>query len=354
MYTFVNSGEVRALLDRVLGEIATEVRESGVAEDVAFLVLGGGYGRGEGGIFRRQDGSEYLYNDLDFFVVSRSGSAKTLRALNQFFRELHTRWSAKLGIDVDFSRAVSVRYVKKRLSVQMWREMVLGGLPIYGGSVEEFMGCFVPSRDWLEKQPVPQREVLRLFVNRLSGLWMARERLSREQLTHEDYDFIARNVNKTILAMGEGVLMSRGCYVFGTLDRLHCLEVMNLEKFVLNKELVDLYREAVEFKKFPHFEECAEPHRIRLERVTRLALGVILFLQGYLFGGNSYRLGEFLRGKLIMLRGRRELKVLKMGFPLVKSPLNVLLSVLVRWLDKDPALCSGVYQAYMRLWGMIC
>ena len=65
-FTACGDAEAEALLEKVLAEIGTAL--SGTALSV---VLGGSYGRGDGGV-RQDKENGILYNDLDFFAFSRT------------------------------------------------------------------------------------------------------------------------------------------------------------------------------------------------------------------------------------------------------------------------------------------
>ena len=69
-YTFIYNTEIEKTLDSALADIAEETRADTSFRHLKYLVLGGGYGRGEGGILIKENGEVALYNDLDFFVNS--------------------------------------------------------------------------------------------------------------------------------------------------------------------------------------------------------------------------------------------------------------------------------------------
>ncbi|MEZ5326311.1 MAG: hypothetical protein R3F19_14775 [Verrucomicrobiales bacterium] len=69
------------------------------AGNVRSIVLGGSYGRGEGGLLLRPDGSRSLYNDLDYFAFCHRKRPGT----DEVLREIEKRESHHLGIDVEFT-----------------------------------------------------------------------------------------------------------------------------------------------------------------------------------------------------------------------------------------------------------
>ena len=100
-YTAAASAELAELLDRVRAGVAAEVAELHLPK-LAEVVLGGGYGRGEGGVWHTPQGDR-LYNDLDFFVFSDHASKPERRAIEAALGPISERWEKKLGIAVDFS-----------------------------------------------------------------------------------------------------------------------------------------------------------------------------------------------------------------------------------------------------------
>ena len=73
-YTVVPDAALESLIDRTLAEIASEI-DALRLPCLQAVVLGGGYGRGEGGVLHTPAGGR-LYNDLDFFVVSRNADPR--------------------------------------------------------------------------------------------------------------------------------------------------------------------------------------------------------------------------------------------------------------------------------------
>ena len=86
---------------------------------LAGVVLGGGYGRGEGGIVTR---TFTLSNDLDFFAITEDGApeAKTVAEIAAALEPVSKKWTEKLGVDVDFAVKTPwrLKHDESRLMVQ--------------------------------------------------------------------------------------------------------------------------------------------------------------------------------------------------------------------------------------------
>ena len=195
------------------------------------VVLGGGYGRGEGGVrsleFRVQSsefrvpGSEMLSNDLDFFAVTEEGaSASEIAVLVAALEPVSRRWTERLGVDVDFTVRTPwrLRHDQVRLMIQ---ELIHGYFDVAGKKgAEMFKGIEVrpPSA-------FPWSEAVRLLVNRGVGLLLAHEQMSAETTNDQraTSNFILRNINKCILGAGDARLIARGGYLWKAEERAAAL-----------------------------------------------------------------------------------------------------------------------------------
>ena len=195
------------------------------------VVLGGGYGRGEGGVRSlelgvkslefRVPGSEMLSNDLDFFAVTEEGaSAAAIAAIGAVLEPVSRRWTEQLGVDVDFTVRTPwrLRHDQARVMIQ---ELIHGYFDVAGKKgAEMFKGIEVrpPSA-------FPWSEAVRLLVNRGVGLLLANERMQPEPTNHQlsTANFILRNINKCVLGAGDARLIARGGYLWKAEDRATAL-----------------------------------------------------------------------------------------------------------------------------------
>lgn len=171
---------------------------------LAGVVLGGGYGRGEGGV--KPDGS--LSNDLDFFAIAADGATdRDAAAIADALSPLGTDWTARLGIDVDFTAKTPyrLRHDAERLMVQ---ELLRGHADVWGVSGKSLFAD-IPLR---RASDLPWTEAVRLLANRGMGLLFARE-------TGRTPDFVARNIMKAVLGSGDARLIARGEYRWRAEDR---------------------------------------------------------------------------------------------------------------------------------------
>ena len=227
---FTACGDIEAenLLSCLLREIGAALVGTGLC-----VVLGGSYGRGDGGVrLDRENG--ILYNDLDFFVFARKKSAEAQILL----KEIAGKYEHELKVDVDFSAVMTVKELKKNAPRLMMQELKRGYRPVYG---EDLLAEYLPE---LPAEALPFSEACRLLVNRGMGLLFAGEKIANGS---DETDFILRNIYKAILGAGDAMLIAGNMYCWKIADRLAAIENSDFPEV-----WKEFYREAVEFKRSPH------------------------------------------------------------------------------------------------------
>ena len=230
-------------LDRALADALAAIGAEIVAmriPSLAGVVLGGGYGRGEGGVREckvesvkcKVEGMPVaecrLSNALDFFAITKEGAtdadaAAAARALEPLSR----RWSEKLGIDVDFTGRTPwrLRHDQERLMVQ---ELIHGYVDV-AGEKGEVLFAGIERR---EPSDLPWMEAARLLMNRGMGLLLAAEKLqsvadgrhpSSDCRLSDVHSFVNRNINKCILGAGDARLIANRRYRWRAPERAEAL-----------------------------------------------------------------------------------------------------------------------------------
>lgn len=192
-----------ALLTRHLDGIATSLRQR-LPQGLVCLALGGGYGRGEGGIDRRQ-GDVRPYNDYDLVLIHRLPASVAAAACAAVAAE----WSPRCFVHVDVT-PLHARRIPRLPPALTWYELGQGHRLVLGDG-----GVLAPLRD-RRLDHVEPSEWGRLLLNRACGILFARWRLAGipgGPGDHEDAgDFIQRQIEKTWLALGDVWLAQRGAY----------------------------------------------------------------------------------------------------------------------------------------------
>lgn len=341
---------LEAFLDSALAEIGAEAAACPASGAMKFLLLGGGYGRGEGGILRRGDGAAALYNDLDFFVIVRDGAARReILMLDEWFAALSGKWTKKLGVDADFGAAQRESYVLRRLDRMMWRDMALGSKAVCG-SQDAFEASFGAAA---KSSSLRRGEAAKLMFNRCYGLLLAKKRLFAQNPADSDFDFIARNINKALLACMEVLLMMRGRCPAKAADRLEAFAKLDPASVPGHGALAASFAGAVDFKRGPKISADMGIQRARHAAASETTLAVLDCAESFLFQGGG-------RGIRDILRDAKNSAVLSSEFGKLGARTGIfgdpILQSLKRMRDmietqKEPG--DRQMQALSAIWGMI-
>ena len=196
-------------LETHLHTVCDRVREGVVRiipkPDLHGILLGGGYGRGEGGVLISGDG-DLPYNDLEFYVFVHGSTVLAERRHGSALRELGHALEAFAGIEVEF-KIVSRRKLQTSATTMFFHDLI-SGHRLIEGDWDLIEGC----SQHLDGAAIPLHEATRLLMNRCSGLLFATERLHMRRFTAEDADFVGRNIAKAHLALGDVILAAHGLY----------------------------------------------------------------------------------------------------------------------------------------------
>ncbi len=247
-FTLSRNREADALVRQVVTELGREV--SGWASEfgLAALVLGGGYGRGEGGAVVTPGQPVSLYNDMDFFVFTRNAGRRRRRRLDSRLGPLAESWSNRLGIDMDIAPAREVSRLPGLPTALMYQELRRGHCYVFAvEDVVEKIPLVPPSA-------LPILEGMRLHMNRGSGLLQASQLLAGAGPTGpEERDFVWRNLHKCALGCGDALLIAAGQYDFDLSIRRRRLPAVaeRLGDSTASRSLCECYEAAVAFKAHP-------------------------------------------------------------------------------------------------------
>ena len=201
-YVLEPEAALQATLDGFLARLAADLGGQPFCRGVAALVLGGGYGRGEGGVFRAtESGRAELYNDLEFFVFARDRSARA--ALAAWCHRWERDGTADLGIEVEF-KILPADVFATAEPTMFYFDLLQGHRLVWGGA-EVLANAPAALRD---PARLPLSEPTRLLFNRGSGLLFARWRL--EERPDDADGFVERNHAKARLALADAVLAAAG------------------------------------------------------------------------------------------------------------------------------------------------
>lgn len=265
-YTRDGSSTLEKHLTHVCEQVREGIRAIIPTTKLEGIALAGGYGRGEGGVLRTKDGDK-PYNDLEFFVFVRGSTFLNDRRYKASLHELGERLTPAAGIEVEF-KIISSATLSQAAPSMFYYDLVMGHRWLIGDdSLLENAGHH------REASRIPLHEVTRLLFNRCSGLLFAKARLQQGSFTAEDADFVARNIAKAQLALGDALLAADGRYHWSCIER-H-------ERLAADESLQQHHAEGVAFKLHPQRstqsrEELAKLHA----EVSSLAMDLFLRLEG--------------------------------------------------------------------------
>lgn len=267
-FTVHGSDRLEATIADQLSAVRDDLLRSMPTQWVDCLVLGGGYGRGEGGAVQREDGTELPHNDYDLLLIHRAGlnppsALADLRALRRALRSVEKKHSEKTGLHVDILPVHRLR-VPHLPPALTWYELGRGHRVLWGDA-----GAVRPLAQRVLEHVHPT-EWGRLLVNRAAGLTFAHWVLRGQPCSPaagEDADvFVTRQLQKAWLALGDVWLADRGAYDHLVCERLARFEANAAE----HPDWASAYRDAVAYKLRPTGPLDRERQLRELERLTEL------------------------------------------------------------------------------------
>jgi len=279
-------------LEQRLSELCDRIRERVQAlvppEKLEALVLGGGYGRGEGGVLS-DDAGEHPYNDLEFYVFMRGNRLRNETAFRKSLDALGEQLSPGAGLHVEF-KIDSLRNFRQR-PVSMFSYDLVHGYKLLFGKADLFRDC----SQHRNAQNIPLSEATRLLLNRCSGLLLVRELLARDRLSPDESDFIGRNLAKAQLALGDALLLALGLYDWSCLCRGKRLQQLAPVEPVPQFERIRQHHAAgVKFKLHPERASRSQEQFSALHRdVCGLAAELWLWLESRRLKRNFDTLNDY-------------------------------------------------------------
>jgi hypothetical protein len=213
-FTIDGDDELERQLARTCARIVSGTRGLIPPHKLEAVFLGGGYGRGEGGVLRDKAGDR-PYNDLEFYVAIRGS-----RHLNEvrYHRRLEVLGEILTHLadaEVEFKITSLAEFASQPVSMFSY-DLAAGHRLLWGGAPAHLRPGWGLHRC---PENIPQAEATRLLMNRCSGLLFARAQLEREPFTPFAADFVRRNVAKAQLACGDALLTALGRYHWSCRER---------------------------------------------------------------------------------------------------------------------------------------
>jgi hypothetical protein len=272
-FTIDGSADLERHLDALCLRIRLGALKLVAPPKLEALVLGGGYGRGQGGVLNMESG-EAPYNDLEFYVFIGGNHWINAARYRRAFQHLELALSAEAGLHVEFK--IDTLEKLRRTPVSIFSYDLVSGHRTIIGSEPVFVGCEYHS----DSTKIPATEATRLLLNRCSGLLLARELLLKNSLTDEESDFVGRNLAKAQLALGDALLAAEGKYHWDCIQRARRLRKLEAEGRPFLRRVLPHHAAGVQFKLHPVRERAPiEEFRRKHRELTNLALEEWLWIE---------------------------------------------------------------------------
>jgi hypothetical protein len=278
--TIDGSAALERHLAQTCEKVLTGVKLLVPAAKLDGILLGGGYGRGEGGVLKTANGDK-PYNDLEFYVFVRGNPILAERKFRHPLHELGESLSPDAGLEVEF-KVLTLEKLRRSSPSMFYYDLVAGHRWTLGD--ESLLAGCEHHRDAAK---IPLHEATRLLFNRCSGLLYSLERLRRKDFGEAEADFIGRNLAKTQLAFGDVLLAAHGQYHWSCRERHARLEKFSSEENLPVAELTRHHAAGVEFKLHPtRSTESREGLAARHAELSELGKQLWLWLESKRLGTN--------------------------------------------------------------------
>ncbi|MCP4177248.1 MAG: hypothetical protein GY756_05735 [bacterium] len=242
-------------------------------KDISAIILGGGYGRGQGGV-SFVGGKMGLYNDYDMFMVTKNVSRdKKRKYFNLLFNECE-KLKDIVGVDVDFGPLKNLNELENLPFTLMYYELKKGHEVIYG---QKNILDLLPEHDI---NNIPSEEALNYMLNRGVGLLLAYDKFALKEKSRSDNEFIERNIFKALMACGDIFLILEKKYSYSYTDRCKLISTFKDRDIIKNENFIEYYIKSINYKLKPE-------NRFELIQ-DDLNKTIVFFKQFYLYAFSKY------------------------------------------------------------------
>ncbi|MBV9463091.1 MAG: hypothetical protein JO317_02580 [Verrucomicrobiae bacterium] len=269
-------GRLQAFLDRMGRDAGEQADRLGISA----LVLGGGYGRGEGGVFDPGNREPLrFYNDLEFYLFTRTSASEELR---RWVHRYEKQGSEELGVPVEI-RLLPLAWIERSAPSMFLYDLIKGHQVVFGPTDLLEAG---KHGERAESANIPLHEATRLLFNRGSGLLFSGAMLAGV-LPHEDEGFIQRNHAKLRLALGDAILVANRQYHWSCRKRAVRVLDNPPERPPMWEEIRLLHGAGVAFKLRPR-HDLLDEHELkrRQEQLRQVWASTFLWIESKRLGQN--------------------------------------------------------------------
>lgn len=278
-YTVWDDPRVDRFVEGHLNQIVAQITVL-IGGDLEAIVLGGGFGRGEGSVLVDPDGSMHVVNDYDLEIVCREhwgnypskliNRVRFQKKLGQLEESLSSRLQIK---QLDFGLRNTSDYVRATPRLADF-DLKYGHRLLYG------------NRDPISAMPdfkptdIPPFEGTWLLRNRGLGLLLARLYFQNGEIPAIKSENFYIEITKAILAMGDALFILSGRYVCSYTERAARFHELAHNRFSSMPELSRLYPLAAQYKLRPRVSMYPDmPPMTLWHHIVRLYVTFFLFYE---------------------------------------------------------------------------
>jgi hypothetical protein len=292
-FTLDGNDELESHLSGTCDTVMAGIRGLIPSRRLQAVLLGGGYGRGEGGVMRTSEG-ERPYNDLEFYVCLRGNRHLNERRHHLPLEVLGEILTPMAGAEVEF-KIISLEELRRSRISMFSYDLLMGHRWLLGHA-----GLFFDLAHHRIARQIPSSEATRLLMNRCTGLLFAQERLERGEFTAADADFVHRNIAKAELAFGDAVLTAHGQYHWSCRERHRLLQrIIPDEPLSWLDEVRRCHATGLQFKLSPE-RSTASRAVLQAQQTAVVALGLKVWLwqEKRRLGANFTCVSDYAWGRL--------------------------------------------------------
>ncbi len=248
-YTIYGTQLVDQLIQRDLRHGVHMICERWPDQQLAAIVLCGGYGRGEGGV-QRKNSQEYPFDDYDLLVVFKSLKPKEQAQINLSLGRLAMQISEKTAVPVDIAPVVDLETLSRAPFTLFWY-LIRHSHRVLWGQVD-----LMQTLPTFPVEQLAADEGYKLLLNRGIELWRAIDAGFPlvDPWIDPRWQSLLLALHNAIIALGDAVMIFRGCYHPIYQERIAILKsLLQHEQDLPDAHMLAyLYPEAIQYKLSPY------------------------------------------------------------------------------------------------------
>ena len=263
-FTAKGGDAVENLVTKAAQEVGILVAAEVQTSEMCCLIMLGGYGRGEGGVETRPDGTEVPHNNLDFLLICNNLTDQRLQEIKNRVDQLLQPLIAQYGLGMDLS-TINKRKLESSECLVMWYDMRFGHKTILGD------GAYLPSLTQFSLDKVVPTDARNLLTNRGTLLIINDAILERGDLTEDDRRTIIKHVVKGVIGYGDALLFFLGDYDWSYLEKQKRMKA----RTDVDANFKHLYDECMEFRFRPNYALYLQRDLTEWMNGIRTALAIV-------------------------------------------------------------------------------